>query len=784
MAAHQQQSGGQKTFRLARLFHTEDCYRARALTAEELVRRTFIGVDAETFKKLHRQRSYFDASSCESWHRQFDERFQDVPTCRDIATAAERLGFFVERFQLKDRDHFSFGGVRLLSDYGYFVWARCDGCECGCDHDADLLGAGCESCDCACDGCYCAAGCAASHPDVVDDSEDPLMNLTATDANRSHRSRRFALKTSPIALRRRGTVRMSHTGDCKFQRSFTADELVKLTIKLRREGGIGSGFTSYSDWVSRFQYHFEDLPTYEELADVLMRQGIRVGAPSFNEFDGLDIGTFDAFRLTRSYEGCGNQLCECLCNLCGPSGCAKCDCQCEGCFCAGTCADGHPVNQRATDASMSLAWRELAKDRAKKRYERKYGTSWHSQNCTSARWLTADQIVWLTLKQPEVENGVVVGGSCEATRPGPLRSECGFDWVNEWTMDLDMGPSCVEVADAARRAGIPVVTLPKRWPWGRTHYGLRSRRIDANSRFVVTKPSCTSCECFCALCDDCSECSCDCAGCMCAARCLTGDCAVMHELSTRMPRAFSEVERRLGTKEDMSPHDLGVSNALVRLEDEVGIARRSGVVESSDDPPTFELQTVGYWHQRECEHPRLTTLTAEELVYVTLRPISDEILRSHERYGVSPSHTDCAEWSHVYGGLLAPEPTCEQLATAAKRLGYQVKPVEGFRRRWSYEHMMEGWKYAIEGWKAHVSEERQVHYEFTNADVDGRIVGRDYTGRVIDGYFRGFGRLDVERCYGSCECGCKHWDNLDFDLPCECVGCYCRRTCILAGVEE
>ena len=38
MAAHDEQSGGKKTFRLARLFHTEDCYRARALTAEELVR--------------------------------------------------------------------------------------------------------------------------------------------------------------------------------------------------------------------------------------------------------------------------------------------------------------------------------------------------------------------------------------------------------------------------------------------------------------------------------------------------------------------------------------------------------------------------------------------------------------------------------------------------------------------------------------------------------------------------------------------------------------------------
>ena len=38
MVADNEQSDGQKTFRLARLFHTEDCYRARALTAEELVR--------------------------------------------------------------------------------------------------------------------------------------------------------------------------------------------------------------------------------------------------------------------------------------------------------------------------------------------------------------------------------------------------------------------------------------------------------------------------------------------------------------------------------------------------------------------------------------------------------------------------------------------------------------------------------------------------------------------------------------------------------------------------
>ena len=59
MATHHQQSGGQKTFRLARLFHTEDCYRARALTAEELVRRTLCGVDVATFRELDHKGSYY-----------------------------------------------------------------------------------------------------------------------------------------------------------------------------------------------------------------------------------------------------------------------------------------------------------------------------------------------------------------------------------------------------------------------------------------------------------------------------------------------------------------------------------------------------------------------------------------------------------------------------------------------------------------------------------------------------------------------------------------------------
>lgn len=776
MAAHDQQSGGQKTFRLARLFHTEDCYRARALTAEELVRRTFIGVDAETFKKLDRQGSYYDITNCEDWHARFAERFQDAPTCVDIARAAERLGYRVRKARGKEQDHFYFLGARPLDSFSFFVASRCVGCECQCDHDAEWPGAGCASCDCVCEGCYCAGGCAAHHPYVVGDTNDPFMNLAETDANQSYRSQRFALN------REIDDLTNWHTADCKFLRSFTADELVKLTLKPSRNGDVG--FVYYSDWHYRFEDYFETLPTSREVADALMERGIGVSKPKVDEFRGFEgfdmvVATkdalFDSFWLRRSYQRCGDQPCDCLCKLCGPAGCVACDCECEGCFCTGTCADRHPVIRREYDHDLSRAWRILASDRGAKRYERKYGTSWHAQNCTTARWLTPDQIVWLTLKQPEVENGGWVGGPCASTHPRPLRSDCGFHWINEQLMYLDVGPSCVEVADAARRAGIPVVALPKRWPWGRTHYTLRPRRVDAksrfgvaaNPRFVVHKPSCTGCECFCALCDDCSNYSCECAGCVCSARCSTGDC-IVHELSSRMLRTVSAVELRLGTKEDMSQGDREVSDALVRLEQEVGITRSPVVEASGDAPPTFKLLDKGYWHQDVCEHPR-QILTADELVYVTLKPISDDIIRSFERYEIMLERIDCDSWKDDHLQLFEPEPTCEQLAAAATRLGYQVMPVDGFRREYLHDNNKGGRR-------AHVTDEHQLHYQFLNAAYDWRLLGGD---------FAALGRLDEERCNGRCRCGCSHdqWEEQIFG-PCECAGCYCRRTCVPAGVEE
>lgn len=759
MATYHQQSGGQKTFRLARLFHTEDCYRARALTAEELVRRTFIGVDAATFEDLRRQGSYVDVTSCESWHRLFDDRFQDVPTCGDIASAVERLGFLVERSYRKDWDHFNFGGVRLLSDYGYFVQARCDGCECRCDHGAENTGTGCESCDCACDGCYCAAGCAASHPDVVDDTEDPLMNLTATDANRSHRSRRFTLASG------------WHSSDCKVIRSFTAEELVKLTFELNE-----FSLDKFYDWHQNFKGYFEGLPSARELADALMRQGIHLTKPSSDPYDfdgtcfpGLSVKAFrEAFWIPRHYR-CGDQPCDCLCELCGPTGCAECDCTCEGCFCSGTCAEGHPVVQRDSDSSLSLLWRTLAADRDAKRFQRAWA-SWHAESCTTVRWLSADQIALMMLTRVDFESEYEPGAPRVVWCQKPARdsdTRCGFYWVNERLADPNGGPSCTELADAVRRTGSRAQPISKRWPWERTHYAL----IGVNneySRQLMSEPSCTGCECFCPLCDDCSRCRCECTGCMCSARCLTGDCIIVRAVPSETQRPISEVEQRLGTKRNMSEGDLQVSNALVSLEKEVGLTQHSDVESSGDTPPTFELSAKGDWHRDGCEHPRLT-VTADELLYVTLRPISDDIIRSHERYGVELSHTDCESWIDEHLGLLSSEPTCEQLAVAAERLGYQVKPVEGFRQYRSYD---------VEArvWRTHVTDERQVHYGFLNAAHDRRLMGRINNTSV--GRFwasGGFESLDKERCFGRCKCNCTaHF----FLRPlCECAGCYCEVTC-------
>lgn len=780
MATHDDQSGGQKTFRLARLFHTEDCYRARGLTAEDLVRRTFIGVDADTFRKLdRRQRSYYDVTNCEDWLGAFGGRLQDEPTCRDIGDAAERLGYSVRKFQGRDREHFYFHGVRVLDYRGYTVEAQCAGCDCQCDHAPERLGTGCESCDCACEGCYCAASCVVGHPGVVDDTEDPLMNLAATDANLSYRSRRFALNRDKDYNTR------WHTDDCKFLRSFTADELVRLTMEPRSRGKAGG--VSYDEWLGRYERYFNSVPDARELEDALKR----TGTPGFGGVNLVDAtgDVFDVFWLRRPFRvrGCGAHPCDCLCKLCGPGGCTECDCQCKGCFCTGTCAEGHPIVPRESDLGLLQAWRTLAGDWDTKRYEREYGVSWHALDCTAARWLTADQIVNLTLRPPAVEIDGVEGYPCDATRPGPLKSICGFYWIHEWPMRLDRHPSCRELAAAARRAGIRVTILPRRWPWVRTHYALVAGGVgysvvdgaDYRAKTLTPDPSCASCECFCASCDDCSKCGCECAGCICSARCSTGEC-VVHELSTAMMRPISKIERRLGTKKSMSPGDLEVSNALVRLEREAETKGRPEVEAGRDSSPTFKLLAKGDWHQYEakageCEHSSMSTLTAIELVYATLTPLAVTSYRRRDQYSVTPAHADCEDWRNRSKGLIAHAPSCEQLAAAATRLGYQVKPVEGVRSRQMYDH-------ETEGSKAQGSNERQVHYEFPNAAYDPRLVSQ--AGLYMKQNFIGCGRWDEERCNGKCECGCRHFGVIDFDLSCECAGCYCRRTCVPARTAE
>lgn len=266
----------------------------------------------------------------------------------------------------------------------------------------------------------------------------------------------------------------------------------------------------------------------------------------------------------------------------------------------------------------------------------------------------------------------------------------------------------------------------------------------------------------------------------------------MHRVPQWTPRPFSEVERRLGTKWNtflvdswyLSLGDLIVSEALLRLEQGNGPARGDVGKLPTEFVPTFELPRagVGDWHREGCEHPTLK-LTADELVYVTLRLISDEVIHSHERYGVSLAHTNCAEWSSRNGNLVEPQPTCEQLAVAAKRLGYKVRPV-------------------ARADSDHVSNEHGLHYEFLNGTDDGRLLlrhfGQDatylpggylYHSTGPGGYlYHSTGLLDRVECRGDCKCGCKarecesSYNNARDD--CECAGCYCSRTCVPAASEE
>ena len=783
MAAHDQQSGGQKTFRLARLFHTEDCYRTRALTAEELVRRTFIGVDAETFKKLDRQGSYYDITNCEDWHWSFDDRFQDAPTCQEIASAVERLGFFVDKVRLNDREHFDFYGVRKLDFHGHSVASRCVGCECQCDHGAQQRGTDCESCECACDGCYCAGNCGTGHLGLVYDMADPFLTSLEPDVNLRYRSRRFTL------------ARRWHTDDCKVIRSFTADELVRMTFEFEEYGGMGRAirlrgrpfrYVEHSEWQDRFQESFERPPASIELADAFMRRGspihysrreaqlrVYLAEGSCNylgvalDRDQIPLYWWPYRVLTARppfapEAQCGDVRCECRCYRCDlvkPGiGCADCDCPCEGCFCAGTCSDGHPVIQPDSNPRLSFRWQTLAGVGDEKRYENSIAW-WHAPDCRTARWLTADQIASWLLKRVEddSEGGWGVDPRCAKLLDRDRETRCGIHWINENVLD---GPTCTELADAAKRAGIRVERLPKRWPWERTHFGLSGVRLGVNLR-LESEPSCTGCECFCPLCDDCSRCGCECTGCVCGARCSTGECATVHEVISNRPRPVSEIERRLGTKRNMTPEDLEVYEALFRIE-QGDITNQGPDGELiGDDAPRFELRRKAHWHRDGCEHPGLT-LTALEIAYATLKRISEETMRDNQRSGRPMEHANCELWRHEFLAFSGPGPECELFVAAVKRLGYEVKPVDGMRFSYSY----------YDG-EVRVSGEDEIHYEFPNADEDYRLWESMERPAVPD--------WDEARCDGRCECGCSH---LQWFGPCECVGCYCPKTCVPAGVEE
>ena len=232
----------------------------------------------------------------------------------------------------------------------------------------------------------------------------------------------------------------------------------------------------------------------------------------------------------------------------------------------------------------------------------------------------------------------------------------------------------------------------------------------------------------------------------------------------------------------MTPGDLEVSKALVRLEKGVSINRTTTSEDNGYDSPTFELVSRGRWHRDDCNHTTELNLTVDELAYVTLRPISAEVIRSHERYGIPLEHTDCLRWRVQNREFLQSVPTCDQLAVAMKRLGYEVKPVARVRP----PRPLPSWDdYRLKDEGDHVSNEDGIHFQFPNATSDGRLSGSYLS--LADVYAGApWGRTpeplegpiwDRARCYGSCECGCTGCER-DSAPPCDCAGCYCRRTCV------
>ena len=557
-------AGGAKTFRLARGFHTEECYRARSLTAEELVKRTFIGVDAATVKKLDKRGSFNHALDCEFWHWVFDDELGDTPSCHDIATAAERLGFFVEKVTARGEAHFKFVGVRV-TDRDYNVVAQCAGCECGCVHIADQRGIGCDACQCLCEGCYCANGCADDHPEI-DDSGDPLMSLVVEDANELYRSRRFKI------------AQRWHTDDCKLIRSFTSDEFVRLLIAppLIPEPEIPWETTPAFDF-KRFDFaFFEAPPSIANLVDAFLRQG----EPVYRDHEGGFRSPRNHRRGTREHRRgvreavwypswhsnrvlfderwhCMDERCDCECSLCDErdeydplkrrlpearSGCVDCDCQCEGCVCPGTCENGH-VQPEVEPCDAAVRDREnrgvpsfVELSRGPGRRFELEAASWHASDCKYARLLTVEQLVDLTVHRSDIHQ--------PDGRPGPFFSQvwCDFvldceTWRNAIRNQLVVScgpPTCREFADAAGKLGFQVERLPKKF-WERQHYEIIDARLIVPDQpalifwlpgFSQGDPVCYGCECFCPLCDDCSDCDCSCDGCYCANRCRTSTCAV------------------------------------------------------------------------------------------------------------------------------------------------------------------------------------------------------------------------------------------------------------------
>ena len=761
-------TGGQKTFQLVRRFHAETCYRARSLTAEELVKRTFIGVDAATVKKLDKAGSHFDVSDCEYWHFLFDDRLETAPSCREIGQAAERLGFLVGAANASGGEYFEFFGVRFAKQTVGIVIPPCKGCECRCSHVFNRPGVGCDACECPCEGCYCANGCAANHPEL-DASRDPLMNLSAPDANEHHKSRQFKLAQG------------WHSDDCKMLRSFTADEIAQLLInpKLKTWREIPSKTGSFFD-LNRFDFgSFDDPPSVEHLVDAFLRFGqpvygygdsSRVEVGYNGSDDGLYTSWWRPFTIEpRSYRGewhCGGQLCDCRCRSCNqreqpppgwdplgylddPSliwepeilpGCADCDCACEGCFCPGTCESGHrqpEVQQCELDAidrtRRGVPSRVQLSRETGKRFEAKV-PSWHAKNCTAVRHVTAKQLVDLTVHRSDIHR---LGERRHWVRSG-LDCEDWRSWMLDYHHEV---PTCREFADAATTLGFRVERIPKSW-WQRQHYRLAESILilkDVHDRFGIGLREglhCLGCECVCVLCDDCSDCDCSCENCYCAKRCRTSTCIVTCDLESgvyAVHRAHAQSDDQVGT-------------------DATILQTGRWARQQADAVSVYRLKRVARgWHLDGCAHTN-RSYTADELVNLTFKPFTDgdAALDRDARYDlILPEYDCCALRGFYVDGYFESWPSCWALAAAARRSGYTIAPAG----RRSNHRFLE------------IASTPSAHFDFLDADLI-HLESSSGVGELL---------ADERRCNSECDCDCK---DACASCSCACRGCYCEKTCL------